>query len=133
MSMNLTSVRCRKELKKSPRKFSTISFQSQDRINLGQVITVATPIYCFQNRNCCINQGKFQQYVANQQNLYAEMRRFPERFPIIPSTGDINYTPQQQRAYSNNWYRQFGTSQALPANDNWGGFYVVGSEVPYTN
>ena len=31
------------------------------------------------------------------------------------------------------WWRQFGTSQALPVNDNFGGFYLVGSEVGYTN
>jgi hypothetical protein len=61
------------------------------------------------------------------------MRRFPEKFPIIPAVKGLNLTIPQQRQYSNNWYRQFGTSQALPVNDVWGGFYVVGSEVPYTN
>ena len=45
----------------------------------------------------------------------------------------MNLTPGQQRAYSNLWWRQFGTSQALPANDDWGGFYCPGSDVPYTN
>ncbi|MBT3407225.1 hypothetical protein HN415_00935 [Candidatus Woesearchaeota archaeon] len=68
-----------------------------------------------------------------QQNLYAMMRRFPEKFPIISSVKQINLTLAQQRQYSNMWYRQFGTSQALPVNDNFGGFYLVGSDVPYTN
>ena len=75
----------------------------------------------------------FQKYVLNQQDLYAKMRHHPELFPIISSVKGLRLTPGQQRAYSNLWYRQFGTSQALPVNDNWGGFYVVGSEVPFTN
>ena len=61
------------------------------------------------------------------------MRRRPEIFPIISSVKNIGLTQDQQKAYSNLWYRQFGTSQALPVNDNFGGFYLVGSEVPYTN
>jgi len=81
----------------------------------------------------CPSQCKFQYYVQNQQNLYALMRRYPNRFPIISSTQNIGLNEGQQRAYSNLWYRQFGTSQALPVNDNFGGFYLIGSNVPYTN
>ena len=61
------------------------------------------------------------------------MRLHPEKFPIISSVKKMNLTLHQQRAYSNMWYRQFGTSQALPVNDNFGGFHVVGSDVPYTH
>ena len=61
------------------------------------------------------------------------MRLHPEKFPITPWVQQMNLSVSDQRRYSNMWYRQFGTSQALPVNDNWGGFYVVGSEVPYTN
>ena len=68
-----------------------------------------------------------------QQNLYTMMRLHPEKFPIISSVKNINLTLGQQRAYSNRWYRQFGTSQALPVNDNFGGFYCQGSEVPFTS
>ena len=81
----------------------------------------------------CPSQCKYQYYVQNQQNLYALMRRRPQLFPIISSTQNINLTPAQQRQYSTLWYRQFGTSQALPANDNFGGFYLAGSDVPYTD
>jgi hypothetical protein len=80
-------------------------------------------------KNIIVNKNKYifiKKYFIN-------MRRFPERFPLISSTQNINLTPAEQRIYSNMWYRQFGTSQAMPVNDNWGGFYVVGSEVPYTN
>jgi hypothetical protein len=61
------------------------------------------------------------------------MRRKPELFPITTYVQNMNLTPAEKRQYSNMWYRQFGTSQALPVNDNWGGFYLPGSEVPYTN
>jgi hypothetical protein len=108
-------------------------FQSYNRINFGQVVNECSPNTCNLQRNCNTNNINFQKFVINQQNLYALMRRRPELFPIISSVKNIHLTPAQQRAYSNLWYRQFGTSQALPANDNWGGFYLPGTETPYTN
>jgi hypothetical protein len=114
-------------------KCSCHKFQSFNKVNYAQDISICTPISCRISQICRNNEYKFNQYVYNQQNLYALMRHKPESFPIIDSVKGLNLTIPQQRAYSNMWYRQFGTSQALPANDNWGGFYVVGSEVPYTN
>jgi len=107
--------------------------QSYDRFYDGRNRTLCTPISCQISQICRNNQYKFDKYVNNQQNLYALMRHKPESFPIIDSVKNLNLTLSQQRAYSNMWYRQFGTSQALPVNDNWGGFYLVGSDVPYTN
>ena len=69
----------------------------------------------------------------HQQNLYAMMRRFPEKFPIISSVKNMNLTLPQQRQYSNMWWRQFGTSQALPVNGNFGGFFLPGSDTPFVN
>ena len=114
-------------------KCSCHTFQSYNASTFGKDVSLCTPISCNIAKICSKNQYQFQKYVMNQQNLYARMRRNPEQFPIISSAKNVGYSLGQQRAYSNNWYRQFGTSQALPANDNWGGFYVVGSEVPYTN
>ncbi len=114
-------------------KCSCMKFQSYDRITFGENIKLCSPISCRVNTICNNNNYRFQQYVNNQQNIYARMRRFPEQFPIIPWTANMNLNPYQQRAYSNIYYRALGTSNALPVNDNWGGFYVVGSEVPYTN
>ena len=108
-------------------------FQSYSRVFFGQDRTICSPISCKISQICRNNQYKFDKYVNNQQNLYALMRHKPESFPIIDSVKELNLTPAEKRAYSNMWYRQFGTSQALPVNDNWGGFYLVGSEVPYTN
>jgi hypothetical protein len=108
-------------------------FQSYDLATFGKVLQYKGPISCKLQNNCNLNEINFKKYVLKQQNTYALMRRFPERFPIISSVKDINLTSAQQRAYSNLWYRQFGTSQSMPVNDNWGGFYLVGSEVPYTN
>ena len=114
-------------------KCSCRKFQSYQPATFGQNIPICTPITCNVQKICSQNQYKFSKYVLNQQNLYARMRRYPEQFPIITSVKEIGLTIPQQRAYSYLWYRQFGTSQALPANDNWGGFYIPGSEVPYTN
>jgi hypothetical protein len=108
-------------------------FQSYNRNTFGQNIKLCSPITCKVNQKCNNSNYQFQKYVLNQQNLYALMRRRPELFPIITSVKEISLSLREQRAYSNLWYRQFGTSQALPANDNWGGFYLPGSEVPYTN
>ena len=61
------------------------------------------------------------------------MRRYPAKFPIISSVKNMYLTLAQQRQYSNMWWRQFGTSQALPVNDNFGGFFLPGSDVPFVN
>lgn len=122
--------------KKGPKQniFCTYKkFQSYETLTFGQDISIPSPISCNVQQICINNNYKFQKYVLNQQNLYALMRRRPELFPIITSVKEINLTPGEQRQYSNMWYRQFGTSQALPANDNWGGFYLPGSETPWTN
>lgn len=115
------------------KKCSCVKFQSYNAATFGKNIKTCNPISCLVQNICNKNQYQFQKYVLNQQNLYARMRRFPEQFPLIPWVANMNLTPGQQRAYSNLWYRQFGTSQALPVNDDWGGFYLPGSEVPYTN
>lgn len=114
-------------------KCSSHKFQSYNAATFGQDLTLKSPISCNVTSICNKNQYKFSQYVLAQQDLYANMRRYPEKYPIISWVKNMNLTHAQQREYSNNWYRQFGTSQALPVNDNWGGFYLAGSEVPYTN
>lgn len=122
------SNRCVKE-----KKCACKRFQSYNAPTFGENIKICTPISCNVQKICNKNEYQFRQYVSNQQNLYALMRRRPELFPIISSVKEINLSLPQQRAYSNLWYRQFGTSQALPANDNWGGFYLQGSDVPFTD
>jgi hypothetical protein len=113
--------------------FSCHRFQSYEPLTFGQNIKICTPNTCKLQSKCNKSNYQFNKYVLGQQNLYAKMRRQPELFPIISWVKGMNLSPGQQRAYSNLWYRQFGTSQAMPVNDNWGGFYIVGSEVPYTN
>ena len=107
--------------------------QSYSMSTFGQDITVKSPIQCKLQQGCNLNQINYQKYVLNQQNTYCLMRRKPYLFPVTTYVKNMNLTPGEQRAYSNLWYRQFGTSQALASNDNWGGFYVVGSETSYTN
>ncbi len=108
-------------------------FQSYNAVNFGKTVQIKSPITCNIDKLNLISQYNYQKYVLSQQNLYALMRRFPEKFPIIPSVKGLNLTIPQQKAYSNNWYRQIGTSQSMPINDVWGGTYIPGSEVPYTN
>ena len=95
------------------------------------------PIYTLNNLTQQLICSKSNVYrlrkLNHQQNLYAMMRRFPEKFPIISSVKNMNLTLAQQRQYSNMWWRQFGTSQALPVNDNFGGFFLPGSDVPFVN
>jgi hypothetical protein len=128
------SNRCgNKNISKNRLKCSCQKFQSYDRLTFGEVINTCSPISCNVTATCNKQQYNFQKYVLNQQNLYALMRRHPEKFPLIPWVSEMNLTPAQQRSYSNLWYRQFGTSQALPVNDNWGGFFLPGTETPWTN
>ena len=135
--LKTNSKRCNNKSKKcacvNTNKCSCYKFQSYGPIGFGKDIKICSPLYCNYKTLCNNNQYKFLQYVQNQQDLYANMRRNPQNYPIIPWVKEMNLKPSEQRQYSNMWYRQFGTSQALPANDDFGGFYLVGSEVPYTN
>jgi hypothetical protein len=116
-----------------PFKYTNIKVQSYDPATFGQVVNMCTPISCNVSKLCDSNNRQFGNYVLAQQNLYQRMRLHPEQFPILSSVQNSNLKLWEQRKYSNLWYRQFGTSQAMPVNDNYGGFYLVGSEVPYTN
>jgi hypothetical protein len=110
-------------------KSKCYTFQSYNRINLGEEIKICFP----KNQNANTYSFQNNSYIMKQQQIYTLMRNKPELFPIISSVQNMNLSPNHKRMYSNLWYKQFGTSQALPVNDNWGGFYVVGSDVPYTN
>lgn len=109
------------------------TFQSYNAKNFAKEVDIYLFSELAQRINCMKSSVYRNRLLNQQQNLYAMMRRFPEKFPIISTVKQMNLTLAQQRQYSNMWYRQFGTSQALPVNDNFGGFYCVGSEVPYTN
>jgi hypothetical protein len=107
--------------------------QSYDLATFGEVIPIKGIIQCKLQQGCNLNEINYQKYVLRQQNLYALMRRKPYLFPIISWVKEMNLTISEQRAYSNLWYRRFGTSQSLPVNNDWGGFALNGSETPYTN
>lgn len=108
-------------------------FQSYGDITLGDEVQICIPNACALSLKCRNDEYRFNRSVLAQQNLYATMRRYPERFPIISAVYGLGLTPLQQRAYSNIYYKRLGTSQAMPVNDNWGGFALTGSDVPYTN
>lgn len=114
-------------------KCDKVKVQSYGLPTFGKEINTYPFSQISQRINCMQSSVYRNRLLNSQQNLYAEMRRHPEKFPIISWVKQMNLTLAEQRNYSNLWYRQFGTSQALPVNDNFGGFYVVGSEVPYTN
>ena len=108
-------------------------FQSYDMPISGAERRLCMLSSLWQNILCLNSKNAQIRRIINQQDLYTLMRLKPEIFPIISSVKRMNLPLNYQRQYSNMWYRQFGTSQALPVNDNFGGFYCPGSEVPYTN
>jgi hypothetical protein len=117
----------------SSMKCGCATFQSYNNFTFGKEIKLCNLLPLWNNILCQNNQNAKLRKIIRQQDLYALMRRRPELFPITSYVQQMNLSLADQRRYSNMWYRQFGTSQALPVNDVWGGFYVVGSEVPYTN
>lgn len=108
-------------------------YQSYGRITLGDEIQLCKQNVCAVSLKCRNAEYQFNKGVLAQQNLYAAMRRYPERFPIISAVYGLGLTPMQQRAYSNIYYKRLGASQAMPVNDNWGGFALTGSDVPFTD
>ena len=114
-------------------KCSSHKFQSYGPLTFGENITITSPISCNIQAICSKNQYKFQQYVLNQQNTYALMRRRPELFGLIPWVKENGLTPAEQKQYSMLFWRQLGTSNSLPVNDVWSGTFIPGSETPYTN
>ena len=112
---------------------NNIKYQTYYNKLLGKEITLNLMSSLSNKINCMSSNVYRIKKLNNQQNLYVEMRLHPEKFPIISSVKNLNLTLPQQRAYSNMWWKKLGTSQGLPINDNWGGFGLVGSDVPYTN
>ena len=129
--------KCKKAIKttwNNSNNYTCQKFQSYGPRNFGKVLNYQFPVQCKLNAVCQKNQNQFNNFINKQQDLYALMRRKPELFPIVSWVKENGlYTYWEKRQYSNNWYRQFGTSQALPVNDNWGGFYLPGSETPFTD
>lgn len=110
-----------------------IKYQTYNKKILGKEIELPLMSNLSNQINCSYSKVFRIRKLNKQQNLYTMMRLYPEKFPIISSVKNKNLNLAQQRAYSNLWWKQFGTSQSLPVNNNWGGFYLVGSDVPYTN
>ena len=110
-----------------------VTYQTYNKLNFGKEVTVYYFSQLANNINCMKSSVYRNRLLNHQQNLYAMMRRFPEKFPIISSVKNMNLTLAQQRQYSNMWWRQFGTSQALPVNGNFGGFFLPGSDTPFVN
>ena len=116
-----------------PENCASKKYQSYAFNNFGKVLDLAL-LNNLSNELICSKSNSYRiKKLNHQQNLYTMMRLYPNKFPIISKVQNLNLTYAQKRAYSNMWWRQFGTSQALPVNDNFGGFYLVGSEVGYTN
>lgn len=118
---------CKKQL------CSNFKYQSYNKKVFGEEIELPIMTNLSNKINCSYSKVHRIRKLNNQQNLYTMMRLNPEKFPIISSVKNMNLSLPQQRAYSNMWWKQYGTSQGLPVNDVWGGFYLVGSDVPYTS
>lgn len=91
----------------------------------------------------CQNQACQSQKDFNRaQNLLHQYRVNPQNYPIISSVQQIGLTKPQQRQYSNYWYRQIGTSNAMGSVQpgypysvvpNWPGCNIRGSQTTYTD
>ncbi len=106
----------------------------QNYNNYASTQQLILPNICAQNRIIQGQQCAFQTAQYNQQRVYTLMTRQPELFPIISTTQSVNLTAQQQRQYSNMWWRLLGAQMKTGAN--WPGFgatAITGSDVPYTN
>ena len=112
---------------------SNFKYQSYNKKVFAKEINLPIMSNLSNKINCSYSNVFRIRKLNYQQNLYTMMRLNPEKFPIISSVKNMNLSLPQQRAYSNMWWKQYGTSQSLPVNDVWGGFYLPGSDVPYTN
>lgn len=107
--------------------------QSYGINNFGDEINITRLSNYVNQVNCSKSNVYRHRKLIYQQNLYTMMRLYPHKFPITSKAKLLYNNKTHQRIYSNMWWRQFGTSQGLPVNDNFGGFNLVGSDVRYTN
>lgn len=97
---------------------------------------------CALDQKCANQQCQYERAFNRAQNLLNQYRIRPQQFPIISSTQNINLTKAEQRQYSNYWYRQIGTSNAMGSVQpgypysvvpNWPGCNIRGSQTTYTD
>ncbi len=105
----------------------------QNYNNYTQTQSLILPNICTQNKCIQNQQCNYQTAQYNQQRLYSLMTRYPELFPIVLTTQCIGLNAEQQRQYSNIWWRRLGAQ--MSTGTNWKGFgatAITGSEVPFT-
>ncbi len=108
------------------------TFQNYNNYMENQRIIL--PNICRQNRIIQAQQCALQRAQNIVQRRYTQMSRNPQNFPIISSTQYICLTPEQQRQYSNMWWRRYGSQMSTGTNlIGFGATAITGSEVPYTN
>jgi len=115
-------------------------FQSYNQLNQTDKVSLPNP--CMMAEIVGQQQCQQQKAYNRAQNLLHQYRVNPQNYPLTSWTYKNGLTKAQQREYSNNWYRQQGTSCAMgstmngtPAsiNANWPGMYIPGSQVTYTD
>jgi hypothetical protein len=115
-------------------------FQSYNQLN--QTEKVSLPNQCMMADIIGQQQCQQQKAYNRAQDLLHQYRVNPQKYPLTSWTYQNGLTKAQQRQYSNNWYRQQGTSCAMgstmngtPAsiNANWPGMYIPGSQTTYTD
>ncbi len=115
-------------------------FQSYENFNQNQKTSL--PNVCVMNDIVQAQQCQQQKAYNRSQNLLHQYRVNPQNYPLTSWTYKNGLTKQQQRQYSNMWYRQIGTSNACGSVqpgypysviNNWPGSYLVGSNVTYTD
>jgi hypothetical protein len=108
------------------------TFQNYNNYSINQQVIL--PNICNHNRIIQNQQCAFQTAQYNQQRIYTLMTRNPELFPIVSTTQGLGLSVEQQRQYSNIWWRRLGSQMTTGAN--WQGFgatAITGSNIPFTN
>ena len=115
-------------------------FQSYNQLN--QTEKVSLPNQCMMADIIGQQQCQQQKAYNRAQDLLHQYRVNPQKYPLTSWTAQNGLTKAQQRQYSNNWYRQIGTSNACGSVQpgypysvslNWPASYIPGSQTTYTD
>lgn len=115
-------------------------FQSYNQLN--QTDKTSLPNQCMMADIIGQQQCQQQKAYNRAQNLLYQYRVNPQKYPLTSWSYQNGLTKAQQRIYSNNWYRQIGTSNSggsvmngypYSSNSSWPGMYIPGSQTTYTD
>jgi hypothetical protein len=115
-------------------------FQSYNNFDKDQKLYL--PNVCIQHDVIQSQNCQAQKAYNRTQNLLHQFRVNPQKYPLTSWTYKNGLNKNQQRQYSNMWYRRIGASNACGSvqpgypysvNLNWPSSAITGSQVSYTD